>query len=220
MSADPRPRRPRLPSQLEERAPTDEELEQGGRVEGLRLVEPQLAGVELSGVDLRDLHVVGGDLSEARLDGGGFMDARLERTNLANLRALSASLHRVELHGCRMTGLQWAEGLWRDVLVTDCRADLCALRYTRLEDVTFRDCLLTEADLVEARLRAVRLERCSLVGADLRGTRFERCELRGCKLDGLRGVERLSGVAMPWPDVVQAAGTFAAALGVTVLDEE
>ena len=32
---------------------------------------------------------------------------------------------------------------WRDVTVRDCRADLCALRHTRLERVVFADCLLT-----------------------------------------------------------------------------
>ena len=62
---------------------------------------------------------------------------------------------------------------------------------TQLERVTFRDCVLTEADLLEARLREVTLERCSLAGADVRGTRFERCLLRGCDIDGLHGIERL-----------------------------
>jgi hypothetical protein len=41
----------------------------------------------------------------------------------------------------------------------------------------------------------------------------------GCDLEGLRGAERLRGVAMPWPDIVAAAGTFAAAVGVTVAGE-
>jgi len=196
------------------------ELRPDERVRQRRLVEPDLAGVRLAGVDFVEAHLEGGDLSEARIDRGGFADALLERVNLANLRARAASLHRVELRGCRMTGLQWAEGTWRDVLVTDARADLCALRYTTLHGVTFRDCVLTEADLVEARLREVRLERCSLERADLRGARFERVELCGCRLDGWRGVERLDGVAMPWPDVVQNAGALASALGVRLLDSD
>jgi uncharacterized protein YjbI with pentapeptide repeats len=143
----------------------------------------------------------------------------VQRTNLANLRAVSASLIRVRLTGCRMTGLQWAEGLWRDVEVSECRADLVALRRTQLERVTFRDCVLTEADLLEARLREVTLVRCSLAGADLRGTRFERCELRGCDLEGVHGIERLNGITMPWGDIVQSAGTFASALGVRVAED-
>jgi hypothetical protein len=48
---------------------------------------------------------------------------------------------------------------------------------------------------------------------------FARCELRGCILDGMRGADRLRGVAMPWEDIVASAGTFAAAVGVTVIDD-
>ncbi len=43
--------------------------------------------------------------------------------------------------------------------------------------------------------------------------------MSGCTLDGLRGVDRLRGVAMPWNDIVGAAGTFAAELGVRLLDD-
>jgi uncharacterized protein YjbI with pentapeptide repeats len=84
--------------------------------------------------------------------------------------------------------------------------------------VVFEDCLLTEADFQDAHLRFVRFVDCDLTGADLSGARFDRCELRGCTLDGIRGAERLRGGAMPWDDIVATAGTFAAALGVSVLD--
>jgi uncharacterized protein YjbI with pentapeptide repeats len=59
---------------------------------------------------------------------------------------------------------------------------------------------------------------CDLSGADLGGARLRRCELRGCTIDGIRGIESLRGVGMRWDDVVAAAGTFAAALGVKELE--
>jgi uncharacterized protein YjbI with pentapeptide repeats len=213
------PRRLPPTSDLDERPLADGDVEAGEHVEARRLVAPDLAGAILRDVGFEEVRVEGGDLSGARLEGGRLIDTVLEGTNLANLRARGAALTRVQLRGCRMTGLQWTEGTWRDVLVADCRADLCALRATRLERVTFRDCVLTEADLVDVQLRDVHFERCSLVGADLSGARFQRCEMRGCDLEGLRGVERLRGVAMPWPDVVQSAGLFAEAVGVQILDD-
>lgn len=211
------PKPPRLPPELDDVVLTEDDLE-SGRVRERLLRELQLSGEELD-TDFAVVRIQGGDLSGARLTGGGFQDAVLERTNLANLRAVGASLIRAQLVGCRMTGLQWAEGTWRDVEVRDCRADLVALRRTQLERVSFVDCVLTEADLLEARLREVELVRCSLAGADLRGARFERCELRGCDLAGLHGIDRLDGIAMPWPDIVDAAGTFASALGVRVAED-
>jgi uncharacterized protein YjbI with pentapeptide repeats len=80
--------------------------------------------------------------------------------------------------------------------------------------------VLVQADLTGVRLDAVRFEDCDLTEADLSGARLHRCELRGCRIDGLRAMDRLRGAAMPWPDVVAAAGAFAAALGVRVLDED
>jgi uncharacterized protein YjbI with pentapeptide repeats len=215
------PSPPRLSAELEQRALDDHELESGERVSERLLSDPQMAGRELRGVDLVELVVQRGDLSALRLLGGSSItDVRFEGTNLANLRALGTTLQRAELRGCRMTGLQWAEGHWRDVLVTDCRADLVSLRATRLEDVTFRDCELTEADFGAARLRGVRLERCRLTGAELRGARFERCVIESCDLEGLQVPERLHGVTMPWADVIEAAGVFAAALGVKIAEDE
>ena len=84
---------------------------------------------------------------------------------------------------------------------------------------SFEDCNLRDADLRSTRMEAVRFERCDLTGADLRGARFEGCEMLGCTLDGLRAVDRLRGVAMPWNDIVAAAGLFAGELGVRVLED-
>jgi hypothetical protein len=43
--------------------------------------------------------------------------------------------------------------------------------------------------------------------------------MSGCVLDGLRGVDRLRGVAMPWADIVAAAGVFAGEIGVRLLED-
>lgn len=209
---------PRLAADLADRRLTEDDLNFEERVEDVRMADAALAGAKLRAVEWRRVVLERGDLADARLEGGGFTDARLEQTNLANLRAHRAALLRVELRGCRLTGLQWADGAWRDVTVSGCGADLATMRHTRLERVAFVDCRLTEADFADARLREVSFERCDLAGVDLRGARFQRVELRGCRLDGLRGIERLDGVSMPWTDVVEAAGVFAAALGVTVSD--
>jgi uncharacterized protein YjbI with pentapeptide repeats len=75
------------------------------------------------------------------------------------------------------------------------------------------------ARLEQARVRAVRFDRCDLSAADLSGARLSACELRGCTLGGLRGAERLRGAAMPWHDILAAAGVLAEAVGVTVLDD-
>jgi uncharacterized protein YjbI with pentapeptide repeats len=86
--------------------------------------------------------------------------------------------------------------------------------------VTFEDCLLQQTDFLEAQLDAVRFHRCDLARADFRGARLKACEFRRCNLTGLEGVGSLRGAAMEWPDVVEMAGVWAAALGIEILDPD
>ena len=162
------------------------------------------------------------DLAEETPDAtvGDALDARIENADVANERVMRSSLRRVELHLCRMTGIDLAEATWIDVTLTDCRLDLANLRYAKLERVVFRDCRLDEADFSGARLTDVLLERCSLVRAAFAGAAAQRIELSGCDLAGLAGVEALRGARMPWNDVLQNAPLFAQALGIEIADDE
>ena len=158
-------------------------------------------------------------IDDALLETDGLIDVVLDHANLANLRARRAFLQRVELKGCRMTGIQLAESTLRDVLVENCRVDLAAFRATTFERVRFRGCQLQELDVAEAVFSAVVFEECDLSRADFSHARFRLSEMRGCRLDGVIAAERLAGVGMPWPDVVGIAGELAAAIGIRVLGE-
>ena len=160
----------------------------------------------------------GVDLSGERRPGLELVDVALSDCNLANLHARGGSLRRATVRGCRMTGVLWTEGTVRDVTLSQSRIDLASFAASTLEQVVFDGCILCQTDFQDAELRAVRFVDCDLTGADLSGARMSRCELRGCTLEALRGAESLRGAAMPWPDIVAAAGTFADALGIRVLD--
>lgn len=196
MSAPDAPQTPDLHDDLE----TAEVPE--GRLHDLRLEEVRLAadlsGRVASGLTLQDVVVEGGDWS--------------------NLRADQARFLRVEAIGVRATGVELGEATLRDVVFDSCRLDLSSLRHAKLERVVFRDCRLEEAELYGAELHSVRFERTNLTGASVEAATFVDCELRACELEGLRGVERLRGVRMPWPDVVQIAGLLATAAGIEIVD--
>ncbi len=93
------------------------------------------------------------------------------------------------------------------------------LAQAKLERVVFAGCVLQDATFEQAQLRDVRFEHCDLTGATLGQVRLERVELAGCALQDVRSVTDLRGAAMPWPDLVEHAGTLAAALGIGVLDD-
>lgn len=148
------------------------------------------------------------------------IDARIENADFSNRRFLRSSIRRVELHLCRLTGVELAEATWNDVVVTDCRLDFGGFRLAKLTRVVFRDCRLEEADFAATRLTDVSFERCDLRRASFDGCRLQRVDLAGCTLTGLSGVASLRGARMPWDDLLENAPLFAQGLGIEVLADE
>jgi uncharacterized protein YjbI with pentapeptide repeats len=148
------------------------------------------------------------------------VDARLEHADFSNSRTPRSWLRRVELHLCRLTGIELAESTWSDVVLTECRADYAGLRHAKLERIVFHDCRLDEADFGGASLTDVTFDHCELRRASFAGARIERVQLSGCDLTELVGVEALRGARMPWNDVLQNAPLFAQALGIRALPDD
>lgn len=148
------------------------------------------------------------------------IDARVENADFSNRRFLRSSIRRIELHLCRLTGIELAEATWNDVVLTDCRADFAGFRQAKLTRVVFRDCRLEEADFAGAKVTDVVFERCELRRASFAGCRVERVDLIGCTLAEVVGVESLRGARMPWGDILENAPLFAQGLGIQVLPDE
>jgi uncharacterized protein YjbI with pentapeptide repeats len=146
------------------------------------------------------------------------VDAVVSDVDWANRQARGLAARRLELHRCRLTGVELAEAALTDVVFVECRLDLAGLRMAKLERVVFRDCRMTECDFYEASLTDVLFEHCELRQATLSGVKLKRVELRRCDLAGLRGVEALRGARMPWTDVLENGPLFAAALGLEIVD--
>jgi uncharacterized protein YjbI with pentapeptide repeats len=147
------------------------------------------------------------------------IDARIENADFSNRRFLRSSIRRIELHLCRLTGIELAEATWNDVVLTECRADFTGFRHAKLRRIVFRDCRLEEADFSGTALTDVLFERCDLGRASFASCRIERVELSGCTLTDLAGVESLRGVRMPWDDLLENAPLFARGLGIEVLTD-
>ena len=215
----PLPRPPAIPDSLDEL--TLDALEAETVLEQIELGDCDLSAVHAPGVAIRESRLRGTRLAGAGLEGLELTDVELRGCDLANLRAgPQGGWIRLGASNCRMTGLTFTDGVLRDVALHGCRVDLASFGGARLLRVTFEDCDLSQTDFLEAELDGVRFSGCEMAGTDLRGAKLHRCELRGNRMEGLRGVERLRGAAMPWVDIVGAAGLWAQALGISVLDED
>jgi len=215
----PLPREPAVPGSLDEIAPGT--LDADTVLERVELGDSDLSGARAPGVAIREGRLRATRLAGAELEGLELTDVELIGCDLANLRAgPRGGWIRVRAANCRMTGLTFIDGVLRDVSLRGCRIELASFGGARLQRVSFEDCDLSQTDFLEAELDGVRFTGCEMAATDLRGARLHRCELRSNRLDGLLGVEQLRGAAMPWIDIVGAAGLWAQALGISVLDAE
>jgi uncharacterized protein YjbI with pentapeptide repeats len=215
----PHPRPPGIPKSLREI--TLDELEAETVLEQVALGDSELSGAHAPGVAVRESRLRTTRFAGAELEALELSDVELNGCDLANVRAgPHGGWIRTRANNCRMTGLTFIDGVLRDVSLLGCRIDLASFAGARLQRVSFEECDLTQTDFLEAELDGVRFIGCDMTAADLRGAKLHRCELRGNRLEELRGVERLRGAAMPWVDIIGAAGLWAQALGIAVLDDE
>jgi uncharacterized protein YjbI with pentapeptide repeats len=213
------PDAPELPRDLARLTLDADGAADGESWEAVRLVETALPGIDARALGFTEVRFEAADLSGARLANLFLSDCELLRCDLSNAAVRNGSMRRVTVDDGRLTGLFWTGGEVRDAVFRDCRADLASFERSRVEQVVFDGCNLRDADFRQARLSSVGFLRCDLTGADISGARLEHCEMRGCTIEGLRGVDRLRGVAMPWLDILSAAGVFAGEIGVRLLDE-
>jgi uncharacterized protein YjbI with pentapeptide repeats len=168
-----------------------------------RIEESELADVDFGASKLRSLDLV---------------DVRAERLAAANGDWGGATLRRVELRACRLTGLDLAEARLEDVVLSDCKLDYANLRNSVIENVSFEDCVLRAADFQGARLRAVRFSGCQLIETDFSRAAFEAVDLRGSELALAGSVLGLRGAIVDSPQLVELARAMAAELGIEIRD--
>jgi uncharacterized protein YjbI with pentapeptide repeats len=141
-----------------------------------------------------------------------------EHLDAANGDWRGASLSRVELRGCRFTGLGLTEATFEDVVLHDCKLDLANFRGARLERVVFRDCVLTAADFGGATLADASFDHCHLEETDFDGTELINVDLRGSDLRLGGDVAALRGAIIDTGQAIDLAPRMAASLGLRIID--
>ena len=204
-------------------APDLPELEDGSLPSGDSTLE--LSGVLITGdgeavnaerIRVRECELRGVVLAPGNAPGLTLADVLLRDCGMSNLDGREGRLSRVEVHRSQLVGFGLSRGDVRDVRVVDSSLQLASFASASLRNVVFERVNLAEASFMHARLESVAFVDCRLEGADFRGAKLAGCVIRGASLDGVLGVESLSGLRMPWPDLLSSAGALAAALGITV----
>lgn len=134
---------------------------------GVRRIQPNLSGADLTGADLR-----GFDLSHVNLWGARLRRARLSRANL-----YAAQMREADLAGANLDQAEIKFAVLSRVDLTRAK-----LHNADLTGASLRRAILRQADLTGANLRHV-----SLAEADVEGAILSGCQLYGAGIWGLKG---------------------------------
>ena len=142
-------------------------------------VRPELAGEDLSEMDLTGINLGEADLTDAELFQTDLSDANLKMAVLEKADLSGADLSRGALY---KTNLKDACLIEANLTGADLRAaDLRGtdLRGTTLREVDFEEADLTNVNFTEADLTGSNLTRADITGADLRSANLARTNLTG-----------------------------------------
>jgi uncharacterized protein YjbI with pentapeptide repeats len=141
-------------------------------------------------------------------------DLRFEDCDLSNLEVRLLTAVRVELVGCRMTGMRAGESDFQDLLVSAGDQRYAQFRMSKFKNCEFDGCDFEDADFYGADLSGCVFRKCNLRNAEMSRSKLVGTDLRGSNIDGLRvTVEDVAGA------IVDAAQALALAplLGIRIL---
>ena len=213
------PRKPIQPTSLNPARP-EHDLVNDAEYRTRSFLDSDFSGRSATSVELTQCRFTGVDLSGTTLERAVCTDCVVDTSNLANLRADKSSLIRAELSALRMTGFHWTGGLLHDVRFTASRLDLSVFRFTDFVRVLFERCNLTGADFANADLGGAQFLDCDLTGAQFSRARMEGTRFTQCTLVDIGGVTSWHGAIVRSHDIVTLSYTLAAALGITIVDED
>ncbi|MEL6498909.1 MAG: pentapeptide repeat-containing protein [Planctomycetota bacterium] len=140
-------------------------------------------------------------------------DATIRACDLSNTRCTDLVATRVELHDCRLVGIDVSGATLRDLRCTDCQISLARAFGTTLERCWFENCDLRECDFDEATLAGVVFRKCDLRQTRFASSKLGQTDVRGSRVEGIVVHPDLLRGAVIAPE---QADVFAAAMGLRV----
>jgi uncharacterized protein YjbI with pentapeptide repeats len=189
-------------------------------ISGLLLQSGAGDAVDVARVQVRESSLEGVTLAAGAVPGMSLSDVVLSDCDLSNLDGREGLLRRVEVRTSRLVGTGFSEAGIQDLRVLDSSMMLASFAAARLRSAVFERVNLSESSFLDARLNDVAFIDCDLRGADFRGARLIDCSISGSSLDGVLGVDSLSGLTMPWPDILDSAAALATALGISIESDD
>ncbi|SFF96870.1 pentapeptide repeat-containing protein [Curtobacterium sp. YR515] len=204
------------PTDLDGWTPGPGDVLTGDRIEGKRIDVFDLAGERLPDLEIEEsvigtLRVDGADLRGLRV-----RDSVVETLDAPVLRASSSSWREVRIAGGRIGSAELYDAGLNGVEFVGMKLGFVNLRGSTFTDVVFRDCVVDELDIADARLLRVSFEGTRIRAAEGSNTRIEHVDLRAADLDRVERLEGFRGATIAADQLYTLAPLLAAQAGYRV----
>lgn len=204
------------PADLDDWTPGPGDVLTGDRIEGKRIETLDLAGERLPDVEIEEsvigtLRVDGADLRGLRV-----RDSVVEVLDAPVLRASSSAWREVRIGGGRVGSAELYDAGLNGVEFVGMKLGFVNLRGSTLTDVVFRDCVIDELDIADARLLRVSFDGTRIRAAEGSNTRIDHVDLRGADLDRVERLEGFRGATIATDQLYTLAPLLAAQAGYRV----
>lgn len=201
---------------LDEGDPAD--LVAGETYDRMRFSAPVIRGLDLGGITLSECELVDWEVRDTHFPEAALLETRMSGLFATGFRAPRSTLRQVEIDGARIGAVELMDAKLRSVVFTDVRLGFVNLRGASLTDVIFRDCVLEGVDVGDATLTRVAFDGCRAGDLDLTRATLKDVDLRGLEVERIRGLEGIAGATMSHAQVVALSESFAAHLGIRLVD--
>jgi len=204
------------PADLDDWTPGPGDVLTGDRIEGKRIETLDLAGERLPDVEIEEsvigtLRIDGADLRGLRV-----RDSIIEVLDAPVLRASSSAWREVRIAGGRVGSAELYDAGLNGVEFVGMKLGFVNLRGSTLTDVVFRDCVIDELDIADARLLRVSFDGTRIRAAEGSNTRIDHVDLRGADLDRVERLEGFRGATIAADQLYTLAPLLAAQAGYRV----
>ncbi|MDK8171571.1 pentapeptide repeat-containing protein [Curtobacterium citreum] len=204
------------PTDLQDWSPAPSDLLTGDRIEAKRIAVLDVAGERLPDLELEEcvvgtLRADGTDLRGLRV-----RDSVVETLDAPVFRASSSAWREVRVAGGRVGSAELYDATLNAVEFVGMKLGFVNLRGSTLADVVFRDCVLDELDIADARLLRVSFEGTRIRSAEGSNTRIDHVDLRAADLDRVERLEGFRGATIGADQLYALAPLLAAQAGYRV----
>lgn len=204
------------PTDLEPWTPAPGDLLTGDRIEGKHVDVLDIAGERLP-----DLEVEESVVGTLRADGTDLRGLRIresvvETLDAPVLRASSSTWREVRVAAGRVGSAELYDASLNGVEFVGLKLGFVNLRGSTVTDVVFRDCVIDELDVADARLLRVSFEGTRIRSAEGTNSRIEHVDLRGADLDRVERLDGLRGATIGSEQLYSLAPMLAAQAGYRV----